>query len=131
MRLNGTALPVTWTSVNSWTSEASLQCGTSTLTVAGLNNRAEPVGEAGTTTVTVTCAAPPELSSVVVSSDGRVSFVCRVTPGFLLRVEYKDDLSALDWTPLGEDQVVASASIPVSDLPGRTQRFYRARLLEP
>ena len=48
------------------------------------------------------------------------------TVGKMYRVEYKNDLGAATWTPLGPDQVATSSNLPITDTIGtNTQRFYR------
>lgn len=72
---------------------------------------------------------PPEITSITFSG-GIVSFSFGTTPGRTYRVDYKNDLNEVDWTPLGGNQVAAGASITVTDnVTASPQRFYRAVLL--
>jgi len=75
-------------------------------------------------------AVPPHIQSVSVSSDGLVALTFRITAGKNYRIEFKDDLAAPEWTPLGADQTADASSVTVHDfVSGRTQRFYRVVLV--
>jgi hypothetical protein len=60
-----------------------------------------------------------------------VSFSFGTTPGRTYRVDYKDDLNEVNWTPLGGNQVATGSSITVTDnITSSPQRFYRAVLVQ-
>jgi hypothetical protein len=51
--------------------------------------------------------------------------------GKTYRVEYKNDLNATGWTPLGGDRLATSAILTVPDDIGtQPQRFYRVLVLD-
>jgi hypothetical protein len=77
--------------------------------------------------------SPATIESVAISRDatGHVVLQWPSEPGRAYRIEYKDDLSAADWTTLPGD-VVADAGIATkTDGPNlqASQRFYRVLLL--
>ena len=76
---------------------------------------------------TANAGAPP-LPAMTFSKTGTtVTFTLSVVPNFLYRVEYKDNLSAATWTPLGASVVATGTTLQFTDpnAPG-PQRFYRA-----
>jgi hypothetical protein len=57
---------------------------------------------------------------------GEMSFTVGVTVGKTYRTEYKDDLGAPEWTPLGPDQVAVTNQLTLTFTPDASpQRFYR------
>ena len=76
---------------------------------------------------TANAGAPP-LPAITFSKTGTaVTFTLSVLPNFRYRVEYKDNLSAVTWTPLGASVVATGTTLQFTDpnAPG-PQRFYRA-----
>jgi hypothetical protein len=73
----------------------------------------------------------PDLSGVLVSADGlSVSFAFRTEAGRQYQVQFKDDLAAPDWQPLGGIYFGNGSPIVVTDLiDGQPQRFYRVVVL--
>ena len=73
----------------------------------------------------------PDLSGVLVSADGlSVSFAFRTEAGRQYQVQFKDDLGAPDWQPLGGIYFGTGNPIEATDVIGaRAQRFYRVVLL--
>jgi hypothetical protein len=57
---------------------------------------------------------------------GEVVLTWPTTAGRIYRIEYKNDLSEVDWTPLGADHEATGETLSVVDLlTAATQRFYR------
>ena len=73
----------------------------------------------------------PNLGSPLLQPDGSISFQVQVTPNRTYLVEYKDQLSASTWNPLGTTQTASGPVLTVVDNLGRQpQRFYRILLLQ-
>ncbi|OQB94070.1 MAG: CotH protein [Verrucomicrobia bacterium ADurb.Bin118] len=74
--------------------------------------------------------AAPTVGAIVRQPDGAIQFQSTVIAGRTYQVEFKDDLSAPDWTPLGGYHPATSPVLTITDLPGdQPQRFYRLLLL--
>jgi hypothetical protein len=74
--------------------------------------------------------AAPTVGAIVRQADGAIQFHSTVIAGRTYQVEFKDDLSAPDWTPLGGYHPATSPVLTITDLPGdQPQRFYRLLLL--
>ena len=72
----------------------------------------------------------PELSEVMLLPGGMVSFSFATVAGQFYRVEYKDDLNAVEWMQLGSDQPGNGSSLTILDEIGSNpQRFYRVVLV--
>ena len=72
---------------------------------------------------------PPQLSQVMLSGP-LLTLGWQTVPGHTYRVEYKNDLRDLAWTPLGSDMPASSGSLSVStDVTGAPRRFYRILLV--
>jgi hypothetical protein len=66
------------------------------------------------------------VSNIARQPNGDVTFRIGSTVGKTYRVEYKDDLNAANWLPLGGDRVAASASLDIVDTTAaNARRFYR------
>jgi hypothetical protein len=64
-------------------------------------------------------------------ADGEIHLNVGATVGKTYRLEFKDDLNAANWSPLGADQVATSTTLPFTDEIGANpQRFYRVRQLD-
>ncbi len=73
----------------------------------------------------------PQVGGVTTMSDGTVSFTVSSTLGRTYRVEYKDDLNALEWMALGDNRTALEPRFTVVDtLSLAGQRFYRVVLLQ-
>jgi hypothetical protein len=71
----------------------------------------------------------PNISNVVLSANGSISFDVSTVQHRLYRIDSREDLSAPGWLPIITNRA-AGTSMPVSDTwTNRTQRFYRATLL--
>jgi len=74
--------------------------------------------------------AAPVVGAITVPGDGTIQFQSQVIAGRTYRLEYKDDLQAPAWTPLGGTLTAAGPTLTVTDLPGSApKRFYRLVLL--
>jgi hypothetical protein len=71
------------------------------------------------------------LTSIFQLSPSDVILTWQTTPGRQYRLEYKADLSAPDWQPLGSVRVALGTTLDFSDNPeGSPQRFYRVVQVE-
>jgi len=72
---------------------------------------------------------PPQITDITVAG-AQVSLTVSTIPGRTYRIESKDDLGQLSWTPLGGNAVASGSSLTIQDgLGASSQRFYRAVLL--
>jgi hypothetical protein len=75
-------------------------------------------------------SVPPHFENISVSVGGQVSLTFSIAAGKSYRIEFKDDLGSLGWTPLGPDQTAGSSVVIVNDNIGaHQQRFYHVVLL--
>jgi hypothetical protein len=75
--------------------------------------------------------AAPNVGSIGIQSNGSVALSISVLPGRTYQVEFKDDLNAPAWTPMGDSQTASSATLTIVDPAGSGQeRFYRVILLQ-
>jgi hypothetical protein len=69
----------------------------------------------------------PEFSSITFLPGGVVSFTVQMPAGTRYRIEYKNDLNAPVWIPLGPDATASGSAVTVTDdTAANGQRFYRA-----
>jgi hypothetical protein len=74
--------------------------------------------------------SPAHIESISVSVGGAVSITFTITAGKTYRIDFKDDLGVLDWTPLGANQTANTSSVTAHDNMGsHRQRFYRVVLV--
>jgi hypothetical protein len=74
---------------------------------------------------------PLTLSGVTHLEGGDFTFTVGVTPGKFYRVEYKDDLGVIEWTPLPPDWMATSGSLTITNrIDAAPQRFFRVLELE-
>lgn len=74
---------------------------------------------------------PPTISGLTWIPAGAVSLSFPTSPGHTYRVEFKDDLSAPAWLPLGTDHFATTQTLTITDPgAGGGQRFYRVALLD-
>ncbi|MCW5553314.1 MAG: lamin tail domain-containing protein [Verrucomicrobiae bacterium] len=72
----------------------------------------------------------PQLSGFTLATNGAVQFESEVIPNRTYRVEYKEDLNAPSWLPLGDTRTANGSRLTVADpVADRPQRFYRMVLL--
>lgn len=73
----------------------------------------------------------PQISGGISVTLGVVSFSFSAVPGRTYRVDYKNDLGAALWTPLGPTHFATETSLNITDNVGALpQRFYRVVLLQ-
>ena len=58
----------------------------------------------------------------------RVVLTLPTNPGYNSQIEYKDDLNAPAWTPLGGTVMGTGAAILMTNTPASGPRFYRANI---
>jgi len=96
---------------------------TNALTVRVTDSGAPPLS--ATRSFTVTVRTPPR-ATITVDASGHVTLGFATIPGRTYRVEYKDNLNAADWLPLGASILANGGSLTVpDDIGGNPQRFYR------
>lgn len=78
--------------------------------------------------VTVTTVPPPLLGANV-SPQGWLVLAWPSAPGQAYQVEYKEDLLAPDWNPLGDPIIGSGTSLEITNVPSSTNRFFRVRLV--
>ncbi len=75
--------------------------------------------------------AAPQVCGLVVQPNGAIAFQAAVIPGRTYRVDFKDDLAAPAWTPLGTNLTATAPSLTIQDpLAPPPHRFYRLVLLQ-
>lgn len=76
---------------------------------------------------TANSGAPPLPGITLAKSNATVTFTLSVLPNFRYHLEFKDDLNAAAWLPLGAPVTATGQTLILAD-PGATgaQRFYRA-----
>ncbi|HEY5913330.1 MAG TPA: lamin tail domain-containing protein [Verrucomicrobiae bacterium] len=74
---------------------------------------------------------PPAVTFFAFEGSGAVALSFQTSPGHSYRVEFKDDLQAAFWTPLGQDVFATATEIFVNDpSPSPSQRYYRVVQLD-
>ncbi|MCL4790250.1 MAG: hypothetical protein KJ070_26290, partial [Verrucomicrobia bacterium] len=72
----------------------------------------------------------PRLVELGLGDNGGIWFEAEVIPNRTYRVEYKDDLTAPFWLPLGVNRTAGGPLLTITDpVADRPQRFYRMLLL--
>jgi hypothetical protein len=72
----------------------------------------------------------PQIVSIMAIGGTQVSFTISTVSGSTYRVEYKNHLGEMSWTPLGGNRFAAGSTLAVQDNVGTsTQRFYQVVLL--
>lgn len=75
-------------------------------------------------------SGPPTVAGFSVGPDGSMTLIFQAELGHTYRVEFKDDLAAPAWTPLGADQFAAASTLTATDAgAANPQRFYRVMLV--
>ena len=73
---------------------------------------------------------PPQLSGAMFTGGNQIQFTVSTIAGRSYQVEFKDDLGAGMWTPLGGPLLADGSSLEITDAPVvGPQRFYRVTLL--
>ena len=75
------------------------------------------------------CAFLPPVIMSPTQTNGVVSFAWSAISGEVYQVQYKSDLSQIDWSSLGGTLSTTSGILSVSDRTTNSQRFYRVVLL--
>jgi hypothetical protein len=69
---------------------------------------------------------PPNLTGFYIAPGGAPTLTFETVPGHVYRVEYKDELTAAAWTPVGQEVMATDSQWVVTDpSPAPLQRFYR------
>jgi hypothetical protein len=109
--------------VFSWTAPPTSVPLTNTVTVRVTDNGTPPLSD--TKSFTLVVVPPPRFGSVATVGNDLV-LKWQTFPGKRYRVEYKDELSAPVWTPLGVEQVASGWTLSVTNsLDAAPQRFFR------
>jgi hypothetical protein len=117
------------TGLFTWTPTAQQTPSTNALTVRVTDSGVPPLSAARSFTVFV--VGPPRISGITPPNNSMVTLTLPAIPGKTYRVEYKNTLSAAEWTPLGGDRLATSATLIIEDNIGaQPQRFYRVLLLD-
>jgi hypothetical protein len=81
-----------------------------------------------TQTFSVITYPRPQLASAVQNA-GEFTFTWSAPTGLSYQVEYKDDLNALSWTPLGSPVSGNGGSLSFTNALASQRRFFRVRIL--
>ncbi len=109
------------TGLFTWTPTAA-QVGARSMTLRATDNAAPPASSPRTLVVQVL----PSLRAGISQSNGFVSLRFPTISGRSYRVEFKNNLGAASWTPLGTNATGTGTSLIRTDTPGTNQtRFYR------
>jgi hypothetical protein len=102
---------------------------TNVITVRATDNGVPPMS--ATRAFTVIVAPPPQLTGITPLSAGSLSLTWSTIPGKTYRVEYRNDLHAGPWQPLGAERTAVGTSLTIIDNIGlQPQRFYRITILD-
>lgn len=106
----------------SWNSPFGLVGATYEITVEVTDNGVPPLSD----TETFTLIALPPAPQISINGN-QVTIAFQVVPGKTYRIEFKDDLNAVNWERLNNQDYVANlVTLAVTDsITGRSQRFYR------
>ena len=111
-----------------WTPTAAQTPGTNAVTIRVTDNGLPALF--ATRTFSITVVAAPGVTAVNRFGDDLV-LTLQTYPGRTYRLEFKDDLSAGSWTPLGGNITAGGESLSITnDLSAAQQRFYRAVVVE-
>ena len=58
------------------------------------------------------------------AGDGKMALAFHTVPGKTYQLKYKNDLSDLNWTPLGEPLTASGTAVVIHDDAGQSKRFY-------
>jgi len=81
-----------------------------------------------TQTFTVTIYLPPQLTSVA-QNESQLTFSWQAPAGLSYQVEYKDDLTALSWTSIGNSLSGNGGNLTFTNALAPQRRFFRLRIL--
>jgi hypothetical protein len=112
-----------------WTPTSLQTPSTNSFTVRVTDDGVPPLSSSHSFAVRV--AGPPRIGGITPPVAGALTLTVPVIPGKTYRVEYKDNLNAATWSPLGGDRHPATETLVVQDnLAGGPQRFYRVVILD-
>jgi len=115
--------------VFTWTPGPTQGSTTNLFTVRVTDTGTPPLSAARAFTVVVTAGFG--VTSTVRHPNGDLTLNIATIVGKTYRVEFKTDLSAPTWTPLGSEHVATSSILPITDNIGTNpQRFYRVVQLD-
>jgi hypothetical protein len=108
----------------SWTPDVLQPPGTHIVTVRVTDNGTPALSASRTFEIAVIDGLI--LGGVTLTPGGDIRFTIPTIPGRIYRLEFKDDLNAVQWNPLGPDRVADSAAWIIEDNIGTNpQRYYR------
>jgi hypothetical protein len=117
------------TGIFSWTPSAGHTPTTNLVTVRVTDNGAPALNDFETFNIVV--ASAPRITSITVTLAGLVTIRWSSFAGKTYRVEYKSDLSAALWGPLGSNVLATGSTSSITDNVGANlRRFYRVRLVD-
>jgi len=112
-----------------WTPTAGQTPGTNIVMVRVTDNGLPPLNAVRSFTVFV--VGPPRISGMTPPLNGVVTLTLPSIAGKTYRIEYKDNLNAAAWTPLGGNRLATSVVLIVEDnLGAQPQRFYRVLVVD-
>ncbi len=112
-----------------WASPVTQVPGTNTVIVRVTDDGTPAQSAAQTFSIRV--VPLPVIQGVRVSPERRLTFSFPTLPGKTYRVEFKDDLAAPAWLPLGPDRPATGEPLAIDDDLGPSpQRFYRISLVQ-
>jgi hypothetical protein len=112
-----------------WTPVAPQTPSTNSMTVRVADSAVPPLSASRTFTVYV--VGPPRITGISPPLGGVVTLTLPAIAGKTYRVEYKDTLSAVSWSPLGGNRLATSATLAIEDTIGnQPQRFYRVLIVD-
>jgi len=112
-----------------WTPTAQQTPGTNAITVRVTDSGVPPLS--ATRTFTVFVVGPPRISGITPPVNGVVTLTVPAIAGKTYRVDYKNNLNDLAWTPLGGNRLAPSTTLAIHDDIGtQPQRFYRVLVLD-
>jgi hypothetical protein len=115
--------------VFTWTPGAQQTPSTNAITVRVTDSGVPPLSASRIFTVFV--VGPPRISGITRPLSGVVTLTLPAIVGKTYRVEYKNNLNASVWTPLGGNRLAASATLTIDDnIGGQPQRFYRVLVVD-
>lgn len=108
----------------SWAPSPSQTPGTNTITVRVTDSGVPALSASRSFRVVVGVGF--RVTGIARQPNGDVALTVGTTTGRTYRVEYKDDLNAANWLPLGGDRVANSSNLVINDNIGTNpRRFYR------
>ena len=82
----------------------------------------------GSANILPPASGPPNVSGLAIQPDGSCVLTFDASPGHTYRLEFEDELSEVNWRPLGTNEFATGTTQFFSDIPNEPQRFYRVVL---